>query len=220
MLRQILFALFLPSALSIELTSESWQKETEGKTVFVKFFAPWCGHCKKMKPAWDKLMTKYEDSESVLIADVDCIEAGKSLCDEVGVSGFPTIKYGVNWNLQDYKKGRDFESLDEFASQLKPACNVNTLEYCTDEQKTSLEELKDKSLEQLEGIVSDHDANVDIEKETFEKAVKDLQEQFMKLKQDHESELEQLKTKFKINIVKGLIYHLKSDSDEADKTDL
>ena len=54
--------------------------------MFVKFFAPWCGHCKKMKPAWDKLMEEYKDSETVLV-DVWTALAGKPLCDEVGVRG-------------------------------------------------------------------------------------------------------------------------------------
>ena len=38
----------------------------------VKFFAPWCGHCKKMKPDWDKLMEEYKDNEKVVVAEVDC----------------------------------------------------------------------------------------------------------------------------------------------------
>jgi len=45
-----------------------------------------------MKPAWDKLMEEYADDASILVADVDCIGAGKSKCDDVGIKGFPTIK--------------------------------------------------------------------------------------------------------------------------------
>jgi len=52
-----------------------------------------------MKPAYDQLAAEYEDSSSVLIADVDCtIE--KDLCSEQGVSGYPTIK----WFHQDKGK--------------------------------------------------------------------------------------------------------------------
>jgi len=68
-----------------------------------------------MKPAWDKLMDKFKDSEEVLIADVDCTAAGKDLCDTHGVRGFPTIKYGNPSDLEDYEGGRSFEDLSTFA---------------------------------------------------------------------------------------------------------
>ena len=37
-------------------------------------------------------MEDYQDHASILVADVDCIGAGKSKCDDVGIKGFPTIK--------------------------------------------------------------------------------------------------------------------------------
>jgi len=71
-----------------------------GKNAFVKFFAPWCGHCKGMKPAWDALAAEYEGHPNVLVADVDC-DAQKDLCNGFGVSGYPTVKYWVDGGGKD-----------------------------------------------------------------------------------------------------------------------
>ena len=59
-----------------------------------------------MKPAWDKLMAEYTDSSTILVGDVDCTADGKSKCEDVGVQGYPTIKYGSPDDLQDYEGGR------------------------------------------------------------------------------------------------------------------
>merc|ERR1711907_805624 len=101
-----------------------------------------------MKPAWDKLMKEYEGHALALIADVDCTEAGKQLCEDHNVEGFPTIKWGDPSALEDYEGGRDFQELSEFAKEnLKPMCSPTNLELC-DEAK--IEELMKMSKEDLD----------------------------------------------------------------------
>lgn len=50
------------------------------------------GGARSMKPDWDKLMMEYEEDPTILVADVDCIGAGKAMCDVAGIKGFPTLK--------------------------------------------------------------------------------------------------------------------------------
>lgn len=57
----------------------------------VEFYAPWCGHCKALAPAYQKVATNLEGL--VNVAAVDCDAASnRQLCGEYGVQGFPTIK--------------------------------------------------------------------------------------------------------------------------------
>jgi len=95
-----------------------------------------------MKPDWDSLAATFEDSKTVLIADVDCTTGGKPLCDKFGVRGYPTIKYfnPPDEEGEDYKGGRDLPALKKFVeSDLGPGCSVDTKENCSAEQLADLE---------------------------------------------------------------------------------
>ena len=212
MLRFILTFLAAAPALAIELTPDTWDDQTSGKTVFVKFFAPWCGHCKKMKPDWDKLMEKYADSDTVLVADVDCIEKGKALCDQVGVKGFPTIKFGSPSDLQDYKMGRDYATLDQFTSELKPSCEIDTLKHCSDSEKETISDLKAKTAAELEEIIDKEAEDTQAEVDSFDATVRDLQVTFAELQKDHTANLLALSKQYNIRIVKS-IYSAKELTD-------
>ncbi len=59
--------------------------------VFVKFYAPWCGHCKAMQPAFESLAQEVVEARhafypatKVLVAEIDC-QAHKDLCKSHGV---------------------------------------------------------------------------------------------------------------------------------------
>jgi len=90
-----------------------------------------------MKPAWDQLGEEYADSTSVLIGDADCTASGKELCNENGVSGYPTIKYFDAEGEHKYSGGRDFDALKSFVEEnLLVKCDVQHPEENCSEKET------------------------------------------------------------------------------------
>lgn len=80
---------------------------TKHKFVFVKFYAPWCGHCKSMAPAYAKLARRMkEDKNGVPIAKVDATVENE-LGTKYGVKGFPTLKLFINGEPIDYSGARE-----------------------------------------------------------------------------------------------------------------
>lgn len=64
--------------------------------VFVKFYAPWCGHCKKMAPDYHSLRAKFNvEGSNVKIAKVDST-VHKQFSEKFKIEGFPTLKLFIN----------------------------------------------------------------------------------------------------------------------------
>eukprot|EP00092_Neocalanus_flemingeri_P011953 GFUD01012886.1.p1 GENE.GFUD01012886.1~~GFUD01012886.1.p1 ORF type:complete len:498 (+),score=114.69 GFUD01012886.1:105-1598(+) len=83
------------------------------KDVLVKFYAPWCGHCKTLAPIWDELGEAFKDNDKIVIAKMDMTV---NELENVEVSGFPTIKMfmaGTNKEV-DYDGGRTLKDLVKF----------------------------------------------------------------------------------------------------------
>jgi len=89
------------------------------KPALVEFFAPWCGHCKKLAPIYEELAQNFDFAkDKVSIGKVDA-DAEKDLGRRFGVQGFPTLKWfdGNSDEPEDYNGGRDLESLSDFIIQ-------------------------------------------------------------------------------------------------------
>uniref|UniRef100_A0A9R1SP80 Protein disulfide-isomerase A5 n=2 Tax=Cyprinus carpio TaxID=7962 RepID=A0A9R1SP80_CYPCA len=92
------------------LTDESFDTFLEEHpSVLVMFYAPWCGHCKKMKPEYDEAAEILNKDPGVLAAVDATIH--KSIGERFKISGFPTVKY--------FEKGEEKYTLPHLRSKDK-----------------------------------------------------------------------------------------------------
>lgn len=108
---------------------------SSSETVLVMFYAPWCGHCKKLKPEYEKAASDLQGSDtSIMLAKVDCTESGKETCSKFSVGGYPTLKIFRNGQFsKDYKGPREAAGIVKYMkAQVGPSSkelkSVNDLE--------------------------------------------------------------------------------------------
>lgn len=78
--------------------------------------APWCGHCQRLAPDWDKLAIALDGIVGVAGVDMD---ADKNAGAAYGIKGFPTLKFFASDKSKpiDYNGGRSFQELFNFAME-------------------------------------------------------------------------------------------------------
>jgi len=127
----LLLAVLLVSATAVlgenvvDLTDSSFDGELENMdTALVMFYAPWCGHCKRLKPEFEKSAGDLlKNDPPVTLAKVDCTEGGKDTCSRFEVRGYPTLKIFRNGELSsDYNGPREAAGITKYMkAQVGPA---------------------------------------------------------------------------------------------------
>merc|ERR1712029_548415 len=169
------------------LTPANYDSMTDGKTVFIKFFAPWCGHCKKMAPDWEKLSDEWEGNETGLVAEVDCTAEGKPLCEMNSVKGFPTLKWGDPSSLDDYQGGRTYTDLANFAKKnLKPICSPTNIDLCDADKKALIEKYMAMESSELQKLVEEEETKIKGAEDHFSSEVQKLQDKYQSLMDEKE----------------------------------
>jgi len=106
----------------LELDPDNFATHVAGDVnIFVKFYAPWCGHCKRIAPVWQDLavhlLTVPALKHKTIIADVNADEH-EDLAREYDVSGFPTFIHFPAFNTSQrpmvYTAEQDVASFTKF----------------------------------------------------------------------------------------------------------
>jgi hypothetical protein len=167
-----------------------------------------------MKPDWDKLSAEYADSKTAGVYDVDCTAGGKSLCEQHGVRGYPTLKWGDPSNLEDYKGGRSLQDLQKFAAEnLKPVCSPGNLDLCDADKKKQIEDFMAMGADALEAKITEKKAESEALESTFKEEVKKLQATYEKLQKDKEEGLKAVKESG-LGLMSAVAAHMKKTKSE------
>jgi len=99
----------------LELSDRFLEVSNDG-TWFVMFYAPWCGHCKKLEPIWHQVSQSLHSS-NIRVSKVDCTRF-PSVASEYNVKGFPTLLLLKNGEVFQYKGDRSREPLVDYAERM------------------------------------------------------------------------------------------------------
>jgi len=147
---------FLDGSLEPHLKSEALPEKNDGpvkvavaqnfqevvidnnKDVLIEFYAPWCGHCKKLAPTFEEL-GKEMANENVEIVKMDA--TANDVPPQFEVHGFPTLY----WAAKDYKSspkkyegGRD---VNDFVDYIAKHATEELKRYDRSGKKKTKEEL-------------------------------------------------------------------------------
>ena len=98
-----------------EISTRNFDKVKQGMWL-LKFYAPWCGHCKKMAPVFEEVAEHFhrQDGSHVSVGRIDGT-AHPGLTEPFNVKGYPTLLLLRDGDvLAEFKGPRTFKAITEF----------------------------------------------------------------------------------------------------------
>ncbi|KAN0015274.1 hypothetical protein ACTFIU_007999 [Dictyostelium citrinum] len=124
------FGFYTDNSNVINLTKKNFQQQVLNSqhNWMVEFYAPWCGHCKSLKPEYEKASNNLKGL--VKIGAINCDEE-KELCGQYQIQGFPTLKFfstnpktGKKGQPEDYQGARSASEIAKFSLAKLPSTHI------------------------------------------------------------------------------------------------
>ena len=107
-----------PVSALVELTEDTFPKHVATGKHFIKFYAPWCGHCQKLAPTWQDLAKTFEHDKDVSISKIDCTQY-RPICTDFEVKGYPTLLWIEDGKkIEKYSGSRAHEDLKAYVDKM------------------------------------------------------------------------------------------------------
>ena len=185
------------------MTKANYDELTAGKTVFIKFFAPWCGHCKELAPQWERMANEWVGHKQGLVASVDCTTE-EDWCVSMGIEGFPTLLFGDPSQggvfLETYTGDKSYEDLSKFANETlsAPVCSPGNPRLCDKATKKKLQKMWKLAPSDLQKAIDEKYQWMEKAEKEFRDAFQKMQDQYDKSSQEHGFLVAGMKAKLKI----------------------
>lgn len=99
---------------------DSMPEITKGLAL-VEFFAPWCGHCKKLAPIYEQLADIFANDEHCVVASLDG-DRFTAMAETFDIKGYPTLMFFEKGVQTSYEGGRTLKDMVAF---LNGKCNTH-----------------------------------------------------------------------------------------------
>lgn len=109
-----------PEESVITLTDENFDETISKESlILVEFYAPWCGHCKRLKPEYERAARRLLQLETqIKLAKIDAT-VEKKLAERFAVKGYPTLILFRNGKQYQYKGPREENGIVSYMKEIQ-----------------------------------------------------------------------------------------------------
>jgi protein disulfide-isomerase A6 len=141
--------LYTKNSAVLQITGTDYERviARSNYTSILEFYAPWCGHCQNLKPAYESAAKSLAGIAKVAAVNCD-EEINKPFCGQMGVQGFPTLKIvrpskkPGKPTVEDYQGARAAKAIvdavkDKVPNTVKRVTDKNLDEWLQDKNETA-----------------------------------------------------------------------------------